>query len=180
MSEKDDPGYEHFSEFRELMADVRPLDTDRVPPHLSRPPPRPTRTLGEVQEVLRDSLSDHHDPAEVETGEELFFARPGVPRAVLRRLRRGQFSVEAELDLHGMTVSEARSALAGFLAEARRRRATCLRVVHGKGRGSRGGQPILKVKVNHWLRQRDEVLAFCSARPVDGGTGAVYVLIKRR
>lgn len=180
MSDDDKPATDELGEFRAAMADVRPLARDTVLPRRPRPAPRPLQTLYEEQAVLQDMLSDAHDPHDVETGEELFFARPGVPRHALRRLRRGQYSVEMELDLHGMTVAEARESLARFLTAARQHHRTCLRVIHGKGRGSRGGQPILKVKVNHWLRQRDEVLAFCSARPMDGGTGALYVLIRRR
>ncbi len=180
MTEKDDTNPDDISIFRQEMADVQRLRHDRVHHRGSRPPPRPLQTLQEQREVLRDMMSDYHDPAELETGEELSFARPGVPRNTLRRLRRGQFSVEMELDLHGMTVATAREALAHFLQEAREHHCGCLRVIHGKGRGSRGGQPILKVKVNHWLRQRDEVLAFSTARAIDGGTGAIYVLVKRR
>jgi DNA-nicking Smr family endonuclease len=86
--------------------------------------------------------------------------------------------VAAELDLHGMTSELARSALREFMAECRRRDHRCVRIIHGKGRGSSNRGPVLKGKVNRWLRQRDDVLAFCSARPVDGGTGALYVLLR--
>jgi DNA-nicking Smr family endonuclease len=116
----------------------------------------------------------------METGEEIYYCREGLQQTVLRKLKRGQFRVSAFLDLHGMTVTIARQALAHFLQIARRDNITCVRIIHGKGNRSRHKGPILKHKVNHWLRQRDEVLAFCSARPVDGGTGAVYVLLRRR
>jgi DNA-nicking Smr family endonuclease len=125
-------------------------------------------------------LSDSLDPAEVETGEELLFARPGLQHGVLRKLRRGQYSHGAELDLHGMTVVIARQALALFLSECQHDGIRNVRIIHGKGNGSLRQQPILKSKVNHWLRQRNEVLAFCSARPIDGGTGALYVLLRSR
>ncbi|MEZ5671388.1 MAG: Smr/MutS family protein [Thiotrichaceae bacterium] len=92
----------------------------------------------------------------------------------------GQFSISAELDLHGLIVSQAREAVVDFLHYCRDRSLRCVRIVHGKGYGSWQKQPILKGKLNHWLRQRDEVLAFCPARGVDGGTGAVYVLLKNR
>ena len=165
--------------FRESVGPLRPLDHDRVAPQGPKAPPFPLQTRMDEEETLRDMISDHFDPAEMETGEELLFARPGVPRSTLRRLRRGQYSFDLQLDLHGMTVATARAALAEFLHEARATANPCVRIVHGKGRGSPKGQPVLKRKLNHWLRQRDEVLAFCSARPVDGGTGAVYVLLKR-
>jgi len=87
--------------------------------------------------------------------------------------------VEAQLDLHGLTAAQARAALATFLRDCRIHGLRCVRIIHGKGRGSHNRQPVLKGKVNHWLRQRDEVLAFCTARPVDGGGGAVYTLLKR-
>ncbi|EIJ42136.1 hypothetical protein BegalDRAFT_1237 [Beggiatoa alba B18LD] len=143
-----------------------------------RPRPIPRQRFLETEQVKVDMLSDAYDPAELETGEELLFLRAGIQQSLFRRLRRGQLSVETELDLHGMTVPIAREAIAEFLRYCQSRNIRCVRIIHGKGYGSWQKQPILKVKVNHWLRQRDEVLAFCSARPVDGGTGAVYVLLK--
>lgn len=163
--------------FREAVQDCRPLAQDKRLREPSRPRPVPAQRQQNEAQVLRDMLSDALDPAELETGDELLFARPGLQHGVLRKLRRGQFSIEDELDLHGLTVPEARQALADFLHKARGR---CVRVIHGKGNTSAGRIPVLKGKVNHWLRQRDEVLAFASARPVDGGTGAVYVLLRRR
>ena len=123
-------------------------------------------------------LSDEYDPAEVETGEELIYARSGLQHRILKKLRRGQFVVSAECDLHGMTVPVARQALAEFLARCRLQHQTCVRIIHGKGHGSVQRIPVLKTKVGKWLQQREEVLAYCSARPMDGGTGAVYVLLK--
>lgn len=165
--------------FREAMRDVRPLRHDKVMPEKPRPAPRPRQRIIDEGQVLRDMLSDCIEPWEQETGEELMFARNGLQHSVLRKLRRGQYAVGAELDLHGMTVAEARQALAEFLHASRFRDLRCVRIIHGKGNGSLHKQPILKGKVNHWLRQWDEVLAFASARPVDGGTGALYVLLKR-
>jgi DNA-nicking Smr family endonuclease len=124
-------------------------------------------------------LSDCADPAELETGEELLYCRPGLQHNVLRKLRRGHYAVEAELDLHGLRVAEARQALTTFLQNALSLQIKTVRIIHGKGNGSFNKQPVLKGKVNNWLRQRIEVLAFCSARPVDGGTGAIYVLLRR-
>lgn len=112
-------------------------------------------------------------------GDTLFFARPGLQQRIIRKLRRGQFSIGAELDMHGMIVREARNALTPFLINCRSRGIRCLRIIHGKGLSSRDGKPVLKMQLDHWLRQRLEVVAFCSARRNDGGTGAVYVLLKR-
>lgn len=165
--------------FQEVVGDVCPLPQDKVPLRPPAPPPAALQRKRDEAQVLVDMLSDNHDPAELETGEELLHWRPGLQHSVLRRLRRGQIPVEAEFDLHGMTAAVARAALTEFLRECRIHAVRCVRVIHGKGRGSRNRQPVLKAKLNHWLRQRDEVLAFCTARPVDGGTGAVYVLLKR-
>ncbi len=165
--------------FRRLMGGVRRLTQDRVAPHSARRRPVPTQRMREDREVMASLLSDDFDPAEIETGDELLYQRPGVPARVLKQLRRGRYRVEAELDLHGRTVPEAREQLSAFLREARRNGWHCVRIVHGKGRSSAGQRPVLKGKVNGWLRQTDAVLGFCSARPFDGGTGAVYVLLKR-
>lgn len=143
-----------------------------------RPAPIPHKIRADEAQVVKDMLSDGYDPTEVATGDELMFARPGLQHGVLRKLRRGMFSIGAELDLHGMTVVEARPALAQFLHDCHQRHVRCVRIIHGKGYGSQQKQPVLKGKVNSWLRQWDEVLAFCSARLADGGTGAVYVLLR--
>lgn len=166
--------------FRSTVGPVRPLEDTRVPPYRSPAKPIPRQTRRDERQVLRDMMSDEVDSAELETGEEMQFVRPGLQHGLLRKLRRGQFSINAQLDLHGMTVSEARQALVEFLHRCQISRMQCVRIIHGKGYGSPHRLPVLKNKVNGWLQQRDEVLAFCSARPVDGGTGAVYVLIRRR
>lgn len=166
--------------FREAMHDVMPLTKD-APVTISAPKPKPIprqRQLDE-QQIQHDMLSEHYDPSTWETGEELLFVRPGVQHSVFQKLRRGQYSVHAELDLHGLTVPQARVAISEFLHECRVRGLRCVRIIHGKGYGSRHRKPILKVKLNKWLQQRDEIMAFCSARQMDGGTGAVYVLLKR-
>lgn len=166
--------------FRSLVGEVRPIRQDRVMRERRAVPPDATQRERDAREVI-DSLMTHEiDPAWLETGDELGYLRQGLRPMVLRRLRRGDYVVEHELDLHGFTVAEAHEALSAFLAEARSRGMRCVRIVHGKGRGSPGQLPVLKNKVALWLRRRDDVLAYCSARPVDGGTGAAYVLLKRR
>ena len=127
--------------------------------------------------MLQESLhSDVADP-ELASGEELVFAREGIQSSVLRKLRRGQYHVQAEIDLHGLTVAEAKEALRGFLAHALDRHIRCVRIIHGKGLRSGHRGPVLKGTVNSVLRRIGPVLAFVSARQVDGGTGAVYVLL---
>lgn len=166
--------------FRAAMQDVRPLrrPRDTASTGRRRPPPVPGQRLADDRAVLRELLDPvEEDGLGAELGEAIAYARPGVQRRTLRKLRRGQFSVMAEVDLHGLTVEPARRLLADFLNDCRQRQLQCVRVVHGKGRRSTNSGPVLKGKVDRWLRQRDDVLAFCSARPVDGGTGAVYVLL---
>ena len=166
--------------FRRAVADVVPLPpSDRA--DLARPRPKPVahQRRADEQQVLVDALSDPWDwEAAVSTGEELFFSRPGVPTAALRKLRRGGWVIKGELDLHGHTGDEARIALAAFLNRCMLEDRRCVRLIHGKGHGSKNRLPVLKNKVRHWLMQREEVLAFCQARTVDGGAGAVIVLLK--
>jgi DNA-nicking Smr family endonuclease len=119
---------------------------------------------------------DSADP-EVASGEELVFHREGVQMSILRKLRRGQYRVQAEIDLHGLTVTEAKEALREFLAHCLNRHIRCVRIIHGKGLRSGHRGPVLKGAVSHVLRRIAPVLAYVSARQVDGGTGALYVLL---
>ncbi|MFP5409132.1 MAG: Smr/MutS family protein [Gammaproteobacteria bacterium] len=166
--------------FRRAVADAVPLPpSDRA--ELARPRPKPVarQRRADEQQVLVDALADPWDwEAAISTGEELYFARPGVPTAALRKLRRGGWVLQGELDLHGHTGDEARVALAAFLNRCMIEDRRCVRIIHGKGHGSKNRLPVLKNKVRHWLMQREDVLAFCQARTVDGGAGAVIVLLK--
>jgi len=163
--------------FREAMSDVRPLPARE--PAAAAPRPRAVARFARAdqREVLRESLLPPTDPAVLDTGDELSFRRPGVREDVLRRLRRGQFAVAAEIDLHGLGRHAAHEALREFIRDAADRGLGCVRVIHGKGRGSGPRGPVLKHVVNHWLQRMNDVIAFASARPVDGGTGAAYVLL---
>lgn len=163
--------------FHEAVGKVRRLTDGKVTPNRPKPAPRPQQLIEDERRVLGEMLSDDY-VTEIQPGDQLEFARPGVQRGVLRKLRRGEYRVSDELDLHGLDTSSARELLQTFLASARRRRGTCVLIVHGKGYRSDRRGPVLKAMVDKWLRNRKEVLAFCSARPVDGGTGAVYVLLK--
>lgn len=130
------------------------------------------------QAVLRESISDSFDSSTLlETDDLLSYRRTGIGPDVLRRLRRGDWSIQRQIDLHGLRSDEAREALGRFLREAQRDALRCLRVVHGKGHGSPGKTPVLKSRVPGWLMQRKEVLAFVQARPADGGAGALVVLL---
>lgn len=169
--------------FREAMRGVRRLrrhETAQQALPKPKPPPKARFTRADQVEVLRESLLPPADEALLNTGDELSFRRPHVPESVLLRLRRGQFAVDAEIDLHGLTGAEAKAALREFVAESVDRRMSCVRVIHGKGRRSGPRGPVLKNVVNHWLQRTDDVLAFGSARAVDGGSGAIYVLLRTR
>jgi DNA-nicking Smr family endonuclease len=164
--------------FRRAVADVRPLTSrSRVPKPGARPRPHARFARAEREEVLRESLVAPLDPAALETGDHLAFKRPAVREEVLRKLKRGQFAVEAEIDLHGLGRHAAHEALREFLNDCVRRGLRCVRVIHGKGKGSGPRGPVLKTAVNMILRKTAPVLAFTSARRVDGGTGAINVLL---
>jgi len=163
--------------FRDAMRGVKPMRKSAVARQAPKPRPLARFKRADEREVLKESL--HSDPNEsLTTGEELSFRRPHVPESVLLKLRRGQFVVDAEIDLHGMTAAEAKAALREFLADAVDKRMSCIRVVHGKGNRSGPRGPVLKNVVNQWLQRSDRVLAYGSARAVDGGSGAAYVLLK--
>lgn len=164
--------------FREAVRDVRQRTTNRVTPKKPKPAARANFMRADQRQVLQESLLPIADPAVLETGDELSFRRDDISPRVLRKLRSGEYAVTAEIDLHGLTASEARSALRAFIASALVHHKTCIRVVHGKGHGSGPRGPVLKNMVNVLLRQYDAVRAFGSARPRDGGNGAVYVLLR--
>lgn len=163
--------------FRRAVADVKPLQSEKEVVGPPKPAPVARFTRADEQEVLRESIADDRD-ADLETGEELNYAQPGVAERTFRKLRRGQLSVEAEIDLHGLTAAQAREALKDFIQVSMDRDLRCVRVIHGKGLRSGVRGPVLKPNLNRWLRRWNQVLAFATARPVDGGTGAVYVLLK--
>ena len=165
--------------FRLAVADVIPLPP---PNRANLPRQRPkaiARHARNEQPIMVDSLSDPWEmDATVSANEELAFVRSGVPTATLKKMRRGGWVIRGELDLHGHTGDEARVALAVFLNRCALEDRRCVRIIHGKGYGSKNRLPVLKNKVRHWLIQREDVLAFCQAPTVDGGAGAVIVLLK--
>ncbi len=168
--------------FRNAVADASPITaSDR---HHGRPkakPPKPQQSRPEEQEgmmELPDPSPDWLHDFNTSTIDELSYRSNGVQPSVLRKLRRGQFPSEAELDLHGYTVATARTELSQFLLACLKNDMRCIRVIHGKGHGSGNRGPVIKSHVDYWLRQHHEVMAFCSAKSHDGGTGAVYVLLR--
>jgi DNA-nicking Smr family endonuclease len=166
--------------FRSALKDVIPITPHgRIVSASTRPPPIPISRMRDEREVIFESLNDpiRWDEA-TENGEELSFVRPGLSRDLLRRLRRGEWVTKAELDLHGLNRREAKIELANFLFECKRRGIRCIRIIHGKGLGSKNREPVLKLHVRHWLMQRQEVMAFVQARPIDGGGGALMLLLE--
>jgi DNA-nicking Smr family endonuclease len=164
--------------FRAAVSDVTPLPVRAHPPHgdaLAAPRRRTKRHAPFVEpESLGDAVTDEAPSA----ADPLSFRRPGVRDQTLRHLRRGRYPVEDELDLHGSSQAAARDQLAEFITSSRQAGLRCVRVVHGKGYRSGARGPVLKIAVNTWLRRHADVLAFTSARAIDGGTGAVYVLLR--
>ena len=165
--------------FRAAVKDTIPLKRDTFTPPTPRPAPQPVKTQADNQAVLQEMEAGELNHAMLECGDELLYYRPGFQKQAFRKLRQGKFKIEAELDLHGMTAETAKQELTAFLRYCGARNQRCARVIHGKGHGSKNRQPVIKNKLNHWLRQRNDVLAFCSARPMDGGTGAIYLLLRK-
>jgi DNA-nicking Smr family endonuclease len=143
-----------------------------------RPTPHPRQREADERAALRQTWSDDVDVESLLlTDDGLSFRRPGVGPDVVTRLRRGHWALQGEIDLHGLRREEAREQLAAFVREASRRGARCVRVVHGKGHGSPGRRPVLKAKVQRWLAQCAEVIAFTQASGPQGGAGALIVLL---
>jgi len=179
MSKPPPKDEEDHALFRQQMQDVERLTHDRVTHSVKKPGPIARQTLADELQVITDMMSDDIEAQDVEYGEYLLFKRDGIQHKVMKKLRQGRYRIDAELDLHGLTVDQAREALAQFLNECQQHNSRALRIIHGKGLGSAHKGPVLKNSINKWLPQRQEVLAFCSAMPADGGTGAVYVLLRK-
>jgi DNA-nicking Smr family endonuclease len=148
--------------------------------HLAPEPPAPIPVQQQLDEqrVLRESLSDEFDVTTLlDADDAMSFRRPGINTDVTRKLRAGEWSIQRQIDLHGMRTDEAREALGAFIRDAWKQGLRCVRVVHGKGLGSPGRQPVLKAKVQRWLIQKNETLAFVQAKPAEGGAGALVVLL---
>ena len=173
-----DSGDDDSRLFREAIGEVRRLAPAPMPPERDRPAPYPQMFDNDEAAVRGELLDMDFDPAWLEVGEELSYLRDGYPPQVLRQLKRGQYSVQDDIDLHRMNAAAAQVTIMEFLAEAKRRGIRCVRIIHGKGLRSRATGPVLKGLTDRMLRRRDDVIAFASARPSMGGTGAVVVLLK--
>jgi DNA-nicking Smr family endonuclease len=166
--------------FRDAMRDVKPMSPRaRAPSGGRKPPPRARFTAEDRARVLVESLQGLGAEEITDTGDEISFRRDGVQDAVMRKLKRGEYRVEEVCDLHGLRTDEAKAVLRDFLATALARNLRCVRIIHGKGKGSGPRGPVLKTAVNMILRKTAPVVAFTSARRVDGGTGAINVLLSK-
>jgi DNA-nicking Smr family endonuclease len=165
--------------FRSAMADVRPRPrSDRLAPVNPMPAPRPISREADERAVLEELAHAPLDFESMESGDVLHYRAPGLQDSVWRRLRRGGYRLGGELDLHGLNRDKAYVAVAEFITDCRNRDKRCVRIIHGKGLRSPNSGPVIKGLLESWLRRRKDVLAFSSARPQDGGTGAVYVLLR--
>lgn len=168
-----------FACFREEIKGVKPLLNDRIDLYAHPDNIQPYQDKNQYDELeIPTPLSDQQESQEVAGEEFIFFARPGLQFKAQKKLRQGKVSIDDHLDLHGLTIEEARETLLEFIDFAENQQVRCILLVHGKGYRAQTQKPVLKNKVNSWLRQHPGVLAFSSAQPKDGGTGAVYIILK--
>lgn len=166
--------------FREEMGSIDKIEQDKIHHKITRGKPAiPKFRQQRLDDSLSNTFSDQFEPYTIGSEETLSFRRSGIQHRLFSRLCSGQIQIEAELDLHGMTTAVAHHALAKFLQQCQQDKLRCVRIIHGKGWSSKNQKPVLKTKLNNWLKQDDDVLAFCSAPIEDGGTGAAYVLLRR-
>ena len=166
--------------FRASIGEVKPVaGSARLSPSVPRPLLIARHRIADEEAALQESLSDDFSVETLmETDEALSYARSGIGADVLKKLRRGEWVTQGQLDLHGLRTEEAREAVGQFLRSAIKQGKRCVRIIHGKGLGSVNNVPVLKNKVRNWLVQKDEVIAFCQARAADGGSGALMVLLR--
>lgn len=164
---------EESAEFRSSVQGTKPLPQTKL---ALKPKPKAKPKL--KKEIITDELSDFGTEADVSGEATISFARPGLQHKVIRKLKQGQWPIEAELDLHGMSSTQAKTALLQFMNYCKHHHYRFVSIIHGKSKHVAANHPILKNKLNQWLRQLNNVLAFHSAKPKHGGTGAVYVLLR--
>ncbi|MDR3300435.1 MAG: Smr/MutS family protein [Candidatus Accumulibacter sp.] len=174
------PSPEEIADFHAAVAGVSPLKTaERVVHERAKPSPRPRQSELDEAAVAAESLRGSFEIDELAAiGEANAFLRPGLPRSVLRDLRRGRWTIRNHIDLHGANRHQAREEVARFLAESVREGKRCVRIVHGRGHGSPGHEGILRQLVKSWLSRSHDVLAFCHPPPSDGGEGALWILLR--
>jgi len=165
--------------FRDAVGEVTPVTTGKHHQTPKKPPAIPRQSQADEISVMDELLSDFSETDLLETGEHMSYTCPGVKRSELKKLKSGKYAIQATLDLHGFNREESRNMISKFLRESQERRHHCIRVIHGKGRKTVNQPPVLKPAVAEWLMRQKSVLAFCSARDSDGGTGALYILLRK-
>ena len=178
MNSPKDPQPEPDIEFADAMQEVQPISHNQAVLDKPKPSARANFTRKDEQQVLIEAIESDIQEAELASGDVISYTRPGVQKRILRNLSRGQYKVQRVCDLHGETVASAKALLLAFMHECERDKIRCVKIIHGKGKHSGHKGPVIKAKLNRWLRLWDSVMAFHSARINDGGTGAVYVLLK--
>jgi DNA-nicking Smr family endonuclease len=169
---------DEFQLFRDAVKDITPLKHDKITRQPSKPIKQIRVDTPETKHII-DMLSDEAEVENIQPLDRLSYSQSGIQKRVLKKLRRGQYITIDALDLHGLTLQQAKKRLLHFLATALQVEGSCVSIIHGKGHRSGNKEPVLKRQTNHWLKQHSRVLAFHSAQPRDGGTGAVYVLLRR-
>ncbi len=157
---------------------VKPLKQDRIMPYRKPVDSTPQQRLLDDERVMAELLLENDESASFESGDELKFLRSGFSSRLLKRLRRGDFAIQDELDLHGFIAADAKRATHAFVNQCARDKISAVRIVHGKGRNSAGRKPVIKNRLIGWLSKNQHVIAVVSTPANDGGTGAVYVLLK--
>jgi DNA-nicking Smr family endonuclease len=174
LDEEDD-----FQLFRDAVQDITPLAHDKIHHQIKKPINQTRQADSQTQESIIDFLSDEAEVERINPLDNLSYRIDGIQKRVFKKLRRGQYIIIDELDLHGLNSKQAKKLLLHFLESALQVEGSCIHIIHGKGHRSGDKEPVIKRQTNHWLKQHPRVLAFHSAQPKDGGTGAVYVLLRR-
>lgn len=179
MSKKNDVSESDSNLFRKTVGKVEKIENGQVIHHQVRKPAIiPAR---QMRHTRLGNIDQRSSPiSEISATDKLYFKRPGIQQKLMSKLSRGQFRIERQIDLHGMTAVVAEKSLNSFLESCRQSNYRCIRIIHGKGTGSTDNRPVIKNGINEWLRKNENVLAFCSAKANDGGTGAVYALLRTR
>lgn len=163
--------------FRLSIGEVRAIKNDKIPlAETEKPKPYPKNKPNAIEILFAEHNGYNLDAVSLE--DRLSYIAPGLQKNVLAKMRKGQFGLDAEIDLHGLTSAEAKSQLLVFLHRAVIDGCRCVLLIHGKGYRSQDNHPVLKNNLNFWLRQHPDVLAFCSAKPKNGGAGAVLALLR--
>lgn len=167
--------------FKNEMAGVKPLaDSNRADCNISKPEIKITRKEIDEEKIAESFFDNISESEMMDAGESLYYCRPGLQKKVMRNLKKGQYYIDDEIDLHGMTIDVAKRELSGFIRTTIGDKVKCVLVIHGKGYHSQERAAALKSMANVWLRRNNNILGFCSARIEDGGTGAIYALIRKR